>query len=48
MIAAVRTAKVAETTGPVDALATIMKIKHLPAEVGGIKKLRALVEALSE
>ena len=43
-----KVAKVAETTGTVDALATIMKIKHLAAEVGGLKKLRALVEALSE
>jgi hypothetical protein len=41
-------ARVAVTTGTVDALATILKIKHLASEVGGLKKLRALVEALSE
>lgn len=43
-----RVAKVAETTGTVDALATIIKIKQLAGEVGGLKKLKALVEALSE
>jgi hypothetical protein len=31
-----------------DALATIQKIKGLAAEVGGMRSLRALVEALSE
>jgi hypothetical protein len=31
-----------------DALATIRKIKGLAAEVGGLRSLRALVEALSE
>jgi hypothetical protein len=31
-----------------DALATIQKIKGLAAEVGGLRSLRALVEALSE
>ena len=41
-------AKVAETTGNVDALSTILKVKKLAGEVGGIKKLKALVEALSE
>jgi hypothetical protein len=43
-------AKVAETTGVVksDALATILKVKALAADVGGLKKLRALVEALGE
>jgi hypothetical protein len=41
-------AKLAETTGTVDALATILKIKHLAKEVGGLKKLKALVDALSE
>ena len=41
-------AHIAETTGTPDALATILKIKRLAAEVGGIKKLKALVEALSE
>jgi hypothetical protein len=41
-------AKVAVTTGPADALATIRKVKHVASEVGGLKKLKALVEALSE
>jgi hypothetical protein len=41
-------AKVAETTGPVDALSTILKVKKLAAEVGGMKKVRALIEALCE
>ena len=41
-------ARVAETTGKADALSTILKIKHLAAEVGGLKKLKALVDALSE
>jgi hypothetical protein len=31
-----------------DALATIQKIKGLAAEVGGLRSLKALVEALSE
>ncbi|MEI7685818.1 MAG: hypothetical protein WCL32_12390 [Planctomycetota bacterium] len=34
--------------GKSDALATIRKIKGLAAEVGGLRSLRALVEALSE
>ena len=29
-----------------DVIATILKVKHLAAEVGGLKKLTALVEAL--
>ncbi len=29
-----------------DVIATILKVKHLAAEVGGLKKLKALVEAL--
>jgi hypothetical protein len=43
-------AKVAEATGVVksDALSTILKLKSVANEVGGLKKLRALVEALSE
>ena len=41
-------AKFAETTGSVDALATVLKVKHLAADVGGLKKLKALIEALSE
>jgi len=31
-----------------DALSTILKVKTLATEVGGLKKLKALVEALSE
>ena len=31
-----------------DVIATILKVKHLAAEVGGLKKLKALVEALGE
>lgn len=43
-------AKVAESTGSgsADALSTILKVKSWANEVGGLKKLRALVEALSE
>jgi len=41
-------AKVAGTTGQVDALATILKIKKVASEVGGMKTLKALVDALSE
>lgn len=43
-------AKVVEATGAAksDVLATILKVKHLATEVGGLKKLKALVEALSE
>lgn len=35
-------------TGNIDPVATILKVKRWAAEVGGMKKLRALVEALSE
>lgn len=35
-------------TGNSDPVATILKIKRWAVEVGGMKKLRALVEALSE
>ena len=38
----------ATTTATSDVLATIKKVKGLAAEVGGLKKLTALVEALSE
>ena len=38
----------ATPTGPGDVLATIRKVKGLAAEVGGLKKLKALVEALGE
>jgi hypothetical protein len=43
-------AKVAATNGhgSTDALSTIMKIKSLANQVGGLKKLKALVDALSE
>jgi hypothetical protein len=43
-------AMVAEATNVAksDALSTILKVKHLANEVGGLKKLKALVEALSE
>ena len=43
-------AKVAETTGTSngDALSTILKVKSWANQVGGLKRLRALVEALSE
>lgn len=40
-------AQVGVTTSTPDPLAAILKIKHLAAELGGMKKLRALVEALS-
>ena len=39
-------AKVTATTGSSDALATILKVKSLANDVGGIKKLKALIEAL--
>jgi hypothetical protein len=38
----------ASTTATSDVLATIKKVKGVAAEVGGLKKLAALVEALSE
>jgi hypothetical protein len=43
-------ARVAQSTGTgnADALSTILKVKSWANEVGGMKKLRALVEALSE
>ena len=40
-------AKVAVTTGNTDAVTTILKVKSWASEVGGMKKLKALVEALS-
>jgi hypothetical protein len=46
--AAAMVAKVAETTSTPDPLAAILKIKRLASELGGMKKLRALVEALSD
>ena len=43
-------AKVAEATNVTksDALSTILKVKALANDVGGLKKLKALVDALSE
>jgi hypothetical protein len=41
-------AAVAAPSGNGDALSTIVKVKKLADDVGGLKKLRALVEALSE
>ena len=35
-------------TGSADALSTILKVKSLANELGGLKKLKALVDALSE
>ena len=41
-------AKVATTTRNHDAVGTILKVKAWAAEVGGMKKLKGLVDALSE
>ena len=41
-------AHVAAATGSGDALSTVLKVQRLAAEVGGMKKLKALVEVLSE
>jgi hypothetical protein len=41
-------AKVAATTGNTDPVATILKVKDWANQVGGMKKLKALVDALSE
>jgi len=41
-------ATVAVTTGTGDALATILKVKGLANQVGGLKKLKAIIDALSE
>jgi len=38
----------AAASGSADPLATILKIKSLAEDVGGIKKLKALIEALTE
>lgn len=40
--------KVATTSGNGDAVATILKVKKFAVEVGGLRTLKALVEALSE
>ena len=41
-------ANVVAATGNGDVVSTVLKVKYLAAEVGGMKKLKALVEALSE
>jgi hypothetical protein len=41
-------AAVAVTTGATDAIATILKVKALAAQVGGMKKLKGLVEVLAD
>ncbi len=38
--------KVTAATGSSDVLATILKVKSLADQVGGLKKLKALIEAL--
>jgi hypothetical protein len=40
--------RVAATNGHLDPVNTILKIKSWASEVGGLKKLKALVDALSE
>lgn len=40
--------KVAVASGNSDAVATILKVKKLAVEVGGLRALRSLVEALSD
>jgi hypothetical protein len=40
-------AKVTPTTGSADAVKTILKVKAWASEVGGLKKLKELVDALS-
>ena len=35
-------------TGNIDPVATILKVKGWASEIGGLKKLKALVDALSE
>ena len=41
-------ATVAATTGTTDALSVILKVKGLANQVGGLKKLKAIIDALSE
>ena len=41
-------ATAATGTNGLDALAAVLKVKALATEVGGMKKLKALAEALSE
>ncbi len=40
--------RVATTTGDGDAVKTILKVKAFASDLGGLKKLKALVDALSE
>jgi hypothetical protein len=42
-----RVAAVAQTAPSLDPVSAILKVKALAAEVGGMKKLQALVEALT-
>jgi hypothetical protein len=44
---AVQVAKAAAPVGSTDALATIKKVKLLAADVGGLRTLKALLEALT-
>src|SRR4051812_899025 len=41
-------AKVATTTGSADAVATILKVKALATDLGGLKRLKTLVDAMSQ
>jgi|SRR6516165_12579954 hypothetical protein len=41
-------ARVTPTTGSADAVKTILKIKSWASEVGGLRRLKELVDALSE
>jgi hypothetical protein len=47
-VTVVETASTATPTSHVDALATILKLKAFAIEVGGLKTLKKLVDALSE
>jgi len=42
-----KVSRITEGTATPDALETIVKIKRLAAEVGGMKKLTAIIEALN-
>ena len=41
-------ANVAQTTGNADALSTVLKVKSLAEQVGGMKKLKALIDAITQ
>ena len=41
-------ARVSQTTGTADAVATILKVKALADQVGGMKRLKALIDVLAE